>query len=193
MSIPKDTLILNQELIEKWKDQGYEYDRDLKLEKKKETHTTKDTSYNFEKNYNTFSVTMSIILVFVFVIGISYFFYKNYSTEVKVEDGITDEDTIYGIDFDTSITDMEKAENYFQCIRLKYLQLLRQLHDDKKIFWALAKTPTQYTYEFKISEFKTLTNIFMKIRYGNYPASKSLYQEFCELYDVVISSKGGER
>ncbi len=192
MSQRTDTLTFNQALIEKWKDQGINYERDLQLKKKKETKEVKDDrSLNINKSYNNFSMTMSIVLAIALIVGLIIYFSKNFADAQKVEVDLTDEDTIYGIDFEKVIREMESQGNYFQCIRMKYLQLLRQLHDEKYIFWTIAKTPTQYTYELKILEFKMLTNIFMKIRYGNYPATQDLYNEFCQLCQVLNSKKGG--
>ena len=48
---------------------------------------------------------------------------------------------------------------------------------------------TQYVYEMKNVDFKTLTNLFMKVRYGGYAATIQMYDEAKRLSDLVL--KGG--
>lgn len=189
-----DTITLNHQLIEQWKADGYDYNEDFATNAR-ERSKSHSTSYhdNIDDVVDDFSVArgvLSLIAIVVFLGLIGYFFYKRLrflDAQGRVE--IPEEDTIYGIEFEDNIEEMERQKNYLQCIRLKYLQLLRNLHDKKRIAWMISKTPTQYLYEVNMAEFERITNIFMMIRYGNYPATAELYSEACSLYDVILRGK----
>jgi len=49
------------------------------------------------------------------------------------------------------------------------------------IDWQIHKTPTEYLYELRRVDmrdvFKKLTNRFLEIRFGNYKATRALYDE----------------
>ena len=104
------------------------------------------------------------------------------------------EDNIYGIDFNAAITEALDHENYREAIRLRYLQNLKALTDSNLIDWQPFKTPTQYVREFSAAcslrsggaavptaaapaAFRTLTAHFLRVRYGNFPATRPLYDE----------------
>ena len=100
------------------------------------------------------------------------------------------EDTIYGVDFDTAITEALAREDYREAIRLRYLQTLKTLTDANLIDWQPFKTPTQYVRELSAASslcsggatanpaaFRTLTDHFLRVRYGNFPATRPLYDE----------------
>lgn len=195
----ENAFTLNREIINEWRDDGYDYNKALSNKEAKPVKTKTEIKENreshtpdnwFNDTYATFSIVFLVLLVCA-VFG--YVIYKRFGTmQSRVDVDVMEEDTIYGIDFETNIKQMEEEGNYFQCIRLRYLELLRILHDGRKILWLPSKTVTQYTFEMPTKEFRDITNIFMKIRYGNYPASKELYAETCKLYDMVLAQKGGE-
>ena len=98
------------------------------------------------------------------------------------------EDNIYGVDFDAAIARSLSREDYREAIRLCYLQTLKALTDAHLIDWQLFKTPTQYVRELNASSlgsdgaaaktaFRTLTTHFLRVRYGNFPATRPLYDE----------------
>lgn len=102
------------------------------------------------------------------------------------------EDNIYGVDFDTALSRTLGQGNYREAIRLLYLQTLKHLSDAQLIDWQLYKTPTQYVREFStsgsgssggaaVASFRTLTTHFLRIRYGNFPANRELYDELSQL------------
>ena len=95
------------------------------------------------------------------------------------------EDTIYGVDFAADIAQAEQRSDYYQCIRLRYLQLLRLLQDEHCIDWQPGKTVSQYTTEVTYAPFSDITRLFVRIRYGNYPASAALYAEAQTLAEAV--------
>ncbi|MCD8080094.1 MAG: DUF4129 domain-containing protein [Bacteroides sp.] len=103
-------------------------------------------------------------------------------------------DTIYGVDFDADIQQAVSQSNYKEAVRLVYLQTLRNLSDRELIFWELYKTPTEYIYELKEEGLRTLfrqlTNRFLEVRYGNFQATRSTYDQVFALRDRIVSEGG---
>ena len=87
------------------------------------------------------------------------------------------EDTIYGIDFDTIISQALGREDYREGIRMVYLRTLKALSDSQQIDWQPFKTPSQYVREFDAAAFRTLTSHFLRVRYGYFEATRQLYDE----------------
>ncbi len=100
------------------------------------------------------------------------------------------EDTIYGIDFDEETARAIASANYNEAVRLLYLQTLRWLSDNDKINWQIYKTPTQYIREFTVPQFRRLTNVFIRVRYGNYTAAEDAVSLMRHLQEEI--KKGGE-
>ena len=122
------------------------------------------------------------------------------------------EDTIYGVDFDTAISQAVGREDYREAVRLVYLRTLKALSDAHQIDWQLFKTPSQYVREFSVScspcsgaaaaaasspaaatptaaspaAFRMLTAHFLRVRYGNFPATRALYDDVEKLGKEVI-------
>lgn len=84
-------------------------------------------------------------------------------------------DDIYSIDFDSRINEALRQRNYRQATRLTYLKTLRWLADNRRIDWALFKTPLQYTREETNPRLLEMTNEFLRIRYGNFDATEQSY------------------
>jgi hypothetical protein len=107
------------------------------------------------------------------------------------EDGT--EDTIYGVDFENTISQAVDREDWREAIRLRYLQTLKALSDNGQIDWQPYKTPMQYVQELNKSfqtspgkgSFRALTAHFLRVRYGNFPATQELYTEVCDLRKEV--------
>ena len=76
-----------------------------------------------------------------------------------------------------------------EAVRLLYLQTLKQLSDGKRIDWQLYKTPTQYIYEVRLPAFRQMTNHFLRVRYGNFEATETLFHAMRDLQKEV--EKGG--
>lgn len=100
------------------------------------------------------------------------------------------EDTIYGIDFDAVISQALGREDYREAIRMIYLRSLKSLSDSQQIDWQPFKTPSQYVRELSAAcslrsggatanptAFRALTTHFLRVRYGNFPATRALYDE----------------
>ena len=110
-------------------------------------------------------------------------------------DFVLENDSIYGIDFETDIAQMRIEGNWRQAVRLVYLQTLRRMSDARRIDWQPAKTPAQYAVEADLVPFTELSLHFVRVRYGNFPADESLYQLFRALQtdiDASLATKGGD-
>ena len=104
------------------------------------------------------------------------------------------EDTIYGVDFDAVISQALSREDYREAVRMVYLRTLKTLSDSQQIDWQPFKTPSQYVRELSVSvsqrhgaaavvavAFRTLTAHFLRVRYGNFTATRELYDEVEDL------------
>ena len=109
------------------------------------------------------------------------------------------EDTIYGIDFDAVISKALGREDYREAVRMVYLRTLKVLSDGGQIDWQPYKTPSQYVRELSTSSqlssgaatanpavFRRLTTHFLRVRYGNFPATHELYDEVENLGKEVV-------
>ena len=95
------------------------------------------------------------------------------------------EDTIYGVDFPSDIEDALDNENFREALRLMYLQTLKSLSDYLQIEWQPFKTPTQYTFEFRQADFKRMTSLFVRVRYGGFDADKDMIRDMHNLQASV--------
>ena len=103
--------------------------------------------------------------------------------------GDEEEETIYGIDFDAVIRQAVAAGDYRQAVRYVYLQTLRHLSDHALIEWMPQKTPTQYIRECDNDDFRQLTNLFLRVRYGNFEATPSMYDSVVGLQSSIIQKE----
>lgn len=95
------------------------------------------------------------------------------------------EDTIYGIDFPSEIEKALENENFREALRLMYLQTLKSLSYYHQIEWQPFKTPTQYTFEFRQADFKKMTSLFVRVRYGGFDADKDMIRDMHNLQASV--------
>jgi len=190
MNIPTDTLVLDTLLIEEWQGDGIDYNQEFCKENRphKSETTQKDLPWNFPNFQLDGSARMLASIIFFVSISVLLYFLLRHKFQTPPERLTLDpgeDDTIYGVDFAGAIAKAEKEKNWLQAIRLRYLQLLRNLHDSGRIFWLPGKTTTQYVNEAKIPTFATLTRTFVRVRYGNYPSSEELYTEVSAQAQVV--------
>lgn len=101
-------------------------------------------------------------------------------------------DDINSIDFDSEIAQALASGNLRNACRLVYLKTLKVLSDNGAIDWKLFKTPLQYTAEVRDPGFNTLTNHFLKVRYGDFKATRTLYDEMLELHLDLCNSLADE-
>lgn len=142
------------------------------------------------------------VLITVFILAVLlviYFIYKKRPELFMREKKLllpyeVEEENIYRIDFEKDLTAALTAGDFRSSIRILYLQTLRLIADKQWIDWKIYKTPTEYIYELKRAELKTpfrdFTNRFLQVRYGNFKATRELFDSMCSLCDEL--KKGGE-
>lgn len=194
MTTPTDTLVLDTTLIAQWRSDGIDFGRTFAKEvRDEETHTTQPWDLDLEKwlknmmpSSNSGRLFGAIVLGVIVAVAVIILLRKKFEAPAaRVTLDPDDEDTIYGVDFAAALRTAEQEQNYVQCIRLRYLQLLRLLHDQQKIYWQPGKTSTQYVAEVGLEPFAALSKIFVSVRYGNYPAHQQLYDEMLALAQEV--------
>jgi hypothetical protein len=198
MTLPVDTLVCDTARIAAWQqDAAFDYNREL-IEPQQTIWEWLfqvimgflSEAFHDAMQYELSWIVFAIIAVVLLVVG-GWLLYKyrpglfgrgkNDRLDYEVE-----EDTIYGIDFDTEIAKALAASNYRQAVRYLYLKTLRRLSDAGRINWQPSKTPSQYVYEVQRDEFRQLTQHFLRVRYGNFEATRELYDEMLRL-----SKEGG--
>lgn len=136
-----------------------------------------------------FFVLFILLLIFVVYKKRPELFYR----EKKFMKYNVEEETIYGVDFNSEINNAVSRNDYQLAVRLVYLQTLKHLSDFRCIDWQTYKTPTEYLYEMKrkgvSDEFRQLTNRFLMVRYGNFEATESTYETVKNLQQIIW--KGG--
>lgn len=203
-----DTLTYNAQQIAVWQESGdYDYNRELvgsqmnllewimrKIDDFMEelfSGITSDVKY-------TLYVIGALLLLFFIIFLVVKLKPKLFRREEKSElDYKEVEDTIYGIDFDSQISDAKNRKDWFEAVRLIYLDTLRFLSDNGKITWQPWKPPMQYTSEMPNDAFRDMTRQFVKVRYGNYEASEENVNDMEEWQRSLKSSltpaeKGGQ-
>jgi len=155
-------------------------------------------SGKFEQNVTT---PIMIILFLIILFTTLYFLYKKRpELFMRAKKNIpipytVEEENIHRINFDHEIDAALQNKDFRLAIRMLYLQTLRFLSDNKLIDWQIHKTPTEYLYEIGKQEikppFRTLTNHFLQVRYGNYPASIELFESMHQLQSSIRSSEKG--
>ncbi len=101
-------------------------------------------------------------------------------------------DNIYEINFTSELEQALARGDYDEALRIRYLSTLRTLVDKGRVEWKIFKTPAQYAREVHNSSFSKLTQHFLRVRYGKYTASESLYRSADSLAQTVEKEEGGE-
>lgn len=95
------------------------------------------------------------------------------------------EDTIYGVDFEKEIGRALQTSDYRQAVRFVYLQTLLHLQNAERIDWQPSKTPVQYMRQVNLPAFTAMTHHFINVRYGNFEATKELFDEMKALQSTL--------
>lgn len=138
------------------------------------------------------AITRSVLIVsgLILLALVVWFVYKtrpelfHRNRKLAFDDG--EEETIYGVDFDAVIRQAITDSDYRLAVRYVYLQTLRHLSDHALIDWMPHKTPTQYVLEYDKDDFRGLTNLFLRVRYGNFEATPPIYERACSLQSSII-------
>jgi len=200
--IPNDTLLCDTTKIAVWQSNpSYDYNSELMKQDINIFQWLADKFYKWFSSFfnNSFISHHQELFIILFSLAIlaliAWFIYKkrpDLFSRVKKQkiSYAVDEDTIYGVDFDKEIKKTLSTRNYKEGVRLVYLQTLKQLSDKKRLDWQLYKTPTQYLYEVKTPSFREMTNLFLRIRYGDFQATSNDFQRMLVLQSEI--QKGGE-
>ena len=212
LTTPSDTLVVDTARLHAWlQDADYAYDRELMSYHKSLMEWLSEQIDNFLRSvfgsdfYQTYGDDLWITIGIVVLLGISMFALLRYhrlfgragQQKMEMEYEVT-EDTIYGIDFAQLIERAWTRKDYRETLRLLYLQTLKRLSDHQHIQWQPFKTPTQYTYEYRNADFRKMTNLFIRVRYGNFEANELMVSEIQgyqrRVYNALTqpSEKGGK-
>ena len=136
-----------------------------------------------------------IVLFIAALLTVFYFLYKKRpelfmrSKKTKPMPYDLEEENIHQINFDKELSVALANRDYRLAVRLLYLQTLRFLSDNSLIDWQIHKTPTEYLYEIANNEmkqpFRTFTNHFLHVRYGNCKASFELFETMRDMQTSI--------
>jgi len=195
MNTATEKLQLDSTLIQQWIDDGVDYNQEFATSAEVRQQETSTTSLSglgrFIDNFGRFvtSEPMQYFSFFVLIVllgtAITYFISKKFTSPDVYNLGDDEEDNIYAIDFDKELEAAKREGNSYQCIRLTFLKLLRYLQDRGQIHWLPGKTVTQYNTEVGLDDFCRLSLLFVRIRYGNYPATQAMADEAYALASTV--------
>lgn len=195
-----DTLRIDTAVLEAWRaDEDYDYARemvqsDFSLREWIYMQIDNIFSWIFGSRFYTDNSTFiwcSVGVVFIAAV-LAFIYYKKpvlFGTGGKtVQEYEVTEDTIYGIDFPAKIALAMERCDYREAVRLTYLYALKDLSDAGRIDWQPYKTPSQYITEVGTPEFRTFSNHFLRVRYGNFIATEELAHEMQRLRHTVINT-----
>lgn len=201
MPIPIDTLVCDTASIVAWQqDPAFDYNRELIEPQQTILEWLFNVIMGFlaEAIQDAMRYELSWIFLAIFsvlflgIVGWLLYKYRPGLFGRSKKEGMDyeiEEDTIYGIDFDTAIREALERKDYREAVRLKYLQTLKMLTESGRIDWQLHKTPTQYTYEYSEEDFLRMTRQFLRIRYGNFDATPEIYEEMANGYLLLANSQ----
>lgn len=202
MRIQPDTLTLDTRLLQQMQQNSdYDYNREILHEDtdmldglQQALERLVDSifgSHFYSEHHIAICVTITLVGLALLTFLICQSHPAWFSRQKKVPtDDTSSEDNIYGVDFTKDIRRAWTENNYRQVVRLVYLQTLRVLADHQLIHWRLSKTPTQYTREYRSHAFLMMTNRFLRVRYGDFPADNNLAETMQQLQHDVLQEAG---
>ena len=143
--------------------------------------------------------TLVWILLGMIVVGLLLYWAYRSGVFRRQEENVLDErdeeneeDDIHAINFDYEMDEAVRNHDYTRIVRLVYLRTLHALDERKCIKWHISKTPSQYAAEVNLPAFDKMTNHFLYVRYGQFPATSLMCNDMQSLRDEVLNTKGGE-
>ena len=141
-----------------------------------------------------------VILLAATILGMIIRHYLNAPRNIAVKKLVLDELNIEEIEANLEETELipfiRKAidqSNYAMAVRLYYLEILKQLSGDKAIVWRKNKTNRQYLQEMSTSsrfvEFRMLTLIFERIRYGGQALTRAQFEEIEPGFTAFLNNR----
>lgn len=204
MTIPADTIQIDSTVLGNLRaNPAYDYSRELSGVRSGLTDWLKERISRYIGSffqgigngddtsiYVTFAVIAVIIIVVIVAVTKPKIFFRKSKDITEEENNV---DNIYGVDFDAEIAAARRKGNWSQAVRFIYLQTLRLLSDKKLIAWRPSKTPTQYTYEFEADDFRQMTRIFLRVRYGGYSADEAMADTMARLQAAIASRVNADK
>ncbi|MBR1933134.1 MAG: DUF4129 domain-containing protein [Prevotella sp.] len=202
-----ETLQLDSLQLARWRaDNDYDYDRELAgggqsimewLSEKVSRWLNRLFDQTFDSNavyYALVALGAAAVLLVLWLVWKHHpGLFKRSGSHQQAPLTATDEDTIYGIDFEAELQRALARADYRQAVRYVYLQTLAWLSEQKRIDWQPQKTPTQYVREVGDGPFRELSRHFVRVRYGNFDATEALVRQLQALQaEVQGQQKGGE-
>lgn len=193
MVSPRDSIVVNDSVLDAFRQsRDYDYARELVPDHKTNYFDRFWDSLEDLWDIDAIDIPNNIwwFLGALAVIGVCLFIWKNRvgffsprDVGLKAQD-IT-EDDINEVDFDQLIAEAEQSGDHLALCRLRYLQTLKAASDASLVTWRRYKTPSQYAQEWQDGDFGSMTNHFLRIRYGHYMADAALAQEMRSLQQAV--------
>lgn len=197
-SNPSDTLVIDTARLQVWRrDDDYAYGRELVpsqdslmdwvAKRLNEFFENIFGSNFYQDHHDTLWICIGLVAlgaVLAFLLWKHPELFARSGRRKPMEYEVT-EDTIYGVDFPSEIEKALENENFREALRLMYLQTLKSLSDYHQIEWQPFKTPTQYTFEFRQADFKRMTSLFVRVRYGGFGADKVMIRDMHNLQACV--------
>ena len=197
-SNPSDTLVIDTARLQVWRrDDDYAYGRELVpsqdslmdwvAKRLNEFFENIFGSNFYQDHHDTLWICIGLVAlgaVLAFLLWKHPELFARSGRRKPMEYEVT-EDTIYGVDFPSEIEKALENENFREALRLMYLQTLKSLSDYHQIEWQPFKTPTQYTFEFRQADFKRMTRLFVRVRYGGFGADKDMIRDMHNLQASV--------
>ena len=197
MNYPVDTLVCDTARIAAWQqDPAFDYNRELIEPQQSIWQWLYEVVIGFlgkliqdamqmELSWMLMALATVVLLCFI-----GWFIYKYRpglfgGKKEKALDYELEEDTIYGVDFDKEICKALQAADHRQAVRLIYLQTLLQLQNAERIDWQPSKTPVQYMRQVNHPAFTVMSQHFIQVRYGNFRATKELFEEMKTLQSTL--------
>ena len=133
-------------------------------------------------------IALVVLLLLIWVI-------RNMKKNTKVKQAESDEADepvdIYAVDQPQEELNRAVADkNWEQAVRMTYILTLRHLHEAVRIQWLPNKTPMEYVRAVGMMPFLHLTNAFLRVRFGQYPATEQDWQDADSWRK--LTEKGGE-
>lgn len=112
-------------------------------------------------------------------------FFSKRNKKINISEGDIHEnihENIHEINFPETIAKYEREKDFRSAVRYRFLQVLKNLSDQKLIDWNIEKTNKDYVKELKDEtrkqNFKELAYIFAYVWYGEFKINEEDYQQF---------------
>lgn len=189
MAALTDTLSLNKALIQRMRD-DYGYvdglSPDMKWPEETVSHHgsegfSSDGSNIFADAFQWLGQVPSFVwytLLALVVAGVLIWILYHFRTgkRRKIEEETIEDDLpvdIYAVDQPQEELRRAVAErDWDQAVRMTYILTLRHLHETGRIQWLPSKTPMDFVRMVSKAPFLQLTNSFLRVRFGKYPATE---------------------